>query len=516
MKLLNWNEEERAILEELLTDEEKEEMERMEASREVQSTEYLRPKYHYAAPLGASNDPNGLSYWKGYWHMFYQNNQGKGNWWGHAISKDLLHWRDLPVAIRQKNEKACFSGMVLIEEERAIAAYFGVNIGIILAVSTDPFLVHWEKLNDGEPIIPFQSPDPKKEPYTAFDPCLYKKGDTYVILSGKFFVNPLTGKRDRDCFVFESKDLLNWQYKGTFFENDKFALAGDDSACPYLVPFEDRYVFFNYSHFSGPKILAANLDNERNKLIITNAHPLTSTTSVMGGLLAPSAHPDQDGTVKAIYNIEHIENPGADYKLFSLPFCVTLAGKNKNDIHIDVDKRVESLRVADSHVEKKDILLKANTVYYPEECFGDVIELNAEFEAKNIPMIEWKVMMSDDEDEYCAVRIFRQRGNTVHASFAPGFGYRKAHETVVQVDTTHSTKTGWVRTPDSQSFYLPPEDKLNVRIFLDRSVIEVFVNDRTAFAVRLSPTAGKNQKMSILARGDDLMINKLESYRLEL
>src|SRR5690349_19625099 len=58
-----------------------------------------RPQFHYSQPNLFMNDPNGLVYYAGEWHLFYQSRPGGGIVWGHAISKDLVHWDNLPVAI---------------------------------------------------------------------------------------------------------------------------------------------------------------------------------------------------------------------------------------------------------------------------------------------------------------------------------------------------------------------------------------------------------------------------------
>jgi beta-fructofuranosidase len=59
-----------------------------------------RPQYHFLPPSNWMNDPNGLIQWKGQYHLFYQFNPFAPVWgsihWGHAISDDLVHWRDLP------------------------------------------------------------------------------------------------------------------------------------------------------------------------------------------------------------------------------------------------------------------------------------------------------------------------------------------------------------------------------------------------------------------------------------
>ncbi len=70
----------------------------------VPYTESLRPQFHFTGKKDWLNDPNGLVYYKGTYHMFYQYNPGVVGWafpshWGHAVSKDLVHWNELPVAL---------------------------------------------------------------------------------------------------------------------------------------------------------------------------------------------------------------------------------------------------------------------------------------------------------------------------------------------------------------------------------------------------------------------------------
>jgi beta-fructofuranosidase len=71
------------------------------------------PIYHFVSSENRLNDPNGLCIWNGQWHMFYQGYppEHPRQHWGHTISDDLIHWRDLPYAIYPGPENACFWGL---------------------------------------------------------------------------------------------------------------------------------------------------------------------------------------------------------------------------------------------------------------------------------------------------------------------------------------------------------------------------------------------------------------------
>src|SRR6187455_3699209 len=76
-----------------------------------------RPQFHFSQPNLFMNDPNGLVYHDGEWHLFYQSRPGGGIVWGHAVSADLVHWQNLPVGIpRQPDGKSIFSGSVVIDK----------------------------------------------------------------------------------------------------------------------------------------------------------------------------------------------------------------------------------------------------------------------------------------------------------------------------------------------------------------------------------------------------------------
>src|SRR4051812_25692469 len=93
------------------------------ASRDVsppQPQARYRPRFHFAPARNWMNDPNGLVYFSGEYHLFFQYNPFGDQWghmsWGHAVSPDLVTWEELPVAIPEQTGEMIFSGSIVIDE----------------------------------------------------------------------------------------------------------------------------------------------------------------------------------------------------------------------------------------------------------------------------------------------------------------------------------------------------------------------------------------------------------------
>ncbi|MFN9721551.1 MAG: glycoside hydrolase family 32 protein, partial [Planctomycetota bacterium] len=91
--------------------------------------EPFRPQFHFTPEMNWMNDPNGLVYYDGEYHLFYQHNPHANEWghmsWGHAVSKDLVHWKHLPIALHDEYGVMAFSGSAVVDQENTSG--FGVN-----------------------------------------------------------------------------------------------------------------------------------------------------------------------------------------------------------------------------------------------------------------------------------------------------------------------------------------------------------------------------------------------------
>lgn len=137
--------------------------------------ESFRPQFHFSARRGWLNDPNGLVYFKGEYHLFFQHNPYGWNWgnmhWGHAVSRDLIHWEELPIALFPKSYGDwAFSGSAVIDwkntsgfrsgpEPPMVIAYTSTGRGECIAYSYDRGRTFTEFADN--PVVKHDGRDPK-------------------------------------------------------------------------------------------------------------------------------------------------------------------------------------------------------------------------------------------------------------------------------------------------------------------------------------------------------------------
>ena len=201
-------------------------------------------KYHYRPKKGWINDPNGLIYFKGYYHVFYQHapdyeTPGKQPMhWGHAITKDFINWEELPVALfpdKEYDSHGCWSGTAIEKDGILYLFYASIHTPesgdekiqtVSVAYSKDG--VHFEKY-EGNPVINTYPSDGGPD---FRDPAVCRIGDEYYCVMATGNPESKTGR----LLLYRSDNLLEWTYCKVIseWENCKY------TECPSLIPSGDR------------------------------------------------------------------------------------------------------------------------------------------------------------------------------------------------------------------------------------------------------------------------------------
>jgi len=480
-------------------------MQRLIESRKTYANDPHRPIYHYVNPEAMLNDPNGLCYWQDRWHLFYQAYppEDTRQHWGHAVSDDLIHWRDLPYCIYPDPEEKCYSGAAFVEDDRVIAMYHGTVVGNIVATSSDPLLLNWEKLAN-KAVVPMKMPDGVDWPPRVFDPCIWKKDGMYYSLSGGTLPNGPAGKPVRANWLYRSEDLEHWEYLHPFMEDDHFTMVGDDGACPYFWPIGDRHIFLFFSHMSGGQYLLGDYDTDRDKFVVTHGAKINFGTSRPAGVHAPSAVPDGNGGVIVIFNMNQGKPTDRWDQIMTLPRRLTVAG---DQLFTEPAGDLESLRREHTHVASTP--LPANQEIVLDDVAGNAIEIIAEIDAHNAASVDLNVLRSPDREEFTRITFYKERGYRDRVT--------NTSTSAISIDSTYSSSAADVRSraPETAQFPLPEGENLKLRIFIDKSVIEVFVNGVQCLALRVYPERQDSTGVSLRAQGQTANLVSLDAWQIQ-
>lgn len=223
----------------------------------------LYPAYHFRPEKNWMNDPNGLIYFEGRYHLFYQHNPYSDKWgtihWGHAVSTDLIHWEHLPLALYPSNEDGevhCYSGCAVAKDGVPYLFYTSVGAGNRgpekgaqqwSAVSHDGMLT-WEKY--GRPAIP-EELHGIGEVEMWRDPFLWQEDCWYAVLSGT--------RQGKGCLLlYRSRDLEHWEYLNRIYDSDEYWLI----ECPNMIPLGNSRYLILYSPLDAVRYMVAELDKK--------------------------------------------------------------------------------------------------------------------------------------------------------------------------------------------------------------------------------------------------------------
>ncbi len=476
-------------------------LERFRASRECLATDPHRPLYHFSPPGSRMNDPNGLCWWQGNYHLFYQyvpEDQDRVHW-GHTISEDLVRWRDLPIALYPDREKDCFSGQTLVESDRVIAIYHGTRAGNAIATASDPLLLNWKK-HPQNPVIPIVPVDESGTPYRVFDPCIWKEDDGYYSLSGVYW----EGERRIDCrgvaHVFRSLDLANWEHVGPLIEAGLDTEPGEDYAVPNFWPIDsEKHMMLFFSHKRAGQYYVGRYDRDSHRLIPDCHGRLNFGPITVGSLHAPSATIDHKGRYLGIFNVKEGKAPRGWDNIMSLPRVFATAPDGS--LGMAPVPEIESLRCDECKVGPLEI--PANGEVNLPEVSGTALELEVVIDPGAAREVGLYVLCSPDGAERTRISLYRR---------LEGQRFGGA----LQIDVSEASLCSEVhsRTPENGPFELADGEKFHLRVFVDRSIVEVFAGERQSLTLRAYPERPESQGVSLFARGGKARLESLRAWRM--
>lgn len=209
------------------------------------------PKYHFAPPIGWMNDPNGVSRFNEEYHLFYQHYPYEAKHgpmhWGHAKSKDGLNWEHLPIALAPDqiyDQGGCFSGSAIEKEGKLYLMYTGhlpdeqdssrTRQNQNIAISEDGITF---KKFEGNPVLTEKDIPEGSSVQDFRDPKVFEKaGEYYCVIGSK------TNDNKGQVLLYHSPDLLNWKYVSTVFPHNNY--LGSMAECPDLLLFEENKAIF--------------------------------------------------------------------------------------------------------------------------------------------------------------------------------------------------------------------------------------------------------------------------------
>ena len=438
-----------------------------------------RPAYHFLPAANWMNDPNGVIQWQGRYHLFYQYNPDgayhANMHWGHAVSDDLAHWRELPIAIAptpdSPDQGGIFSGCVVDHDGVPAAIYTGVNDDYsvqtqCLALGNED-LTQWQK-HPANPIIA-AVPAHLGQRRDFRDPFVWRENERwYMALSSH--IAGVGGA----VLLYRSVDLVDWEYLGPLYVGDR-ARTGRNFECANFFRLGDKWVLIISVQWdqapTNTIYLVGRLENQR-------FIPEREGVYDAGCSYASLMHFDESGR-PLIYSWLR-EGRGAEQQrtagwsgVQAIPRVLSLDSQKRliSQPVPEIEKlRRSRHRFAASDIAAGDLPLR-----------GLALDIEAEFDVRSADTCGIEVAVAPNGEEKTAI-LYERATQTLRI-------HRHYRQPDPELDSA----------PQGLAHPLDAGETLQLRILLDGSVLELIANGRARVTSRIYPESADNQGLRILA-----------------
>lgn len=429
--------------------------------------------YHLAHPGDTlPGDPNAIFFWKGRYHLHYIYENQAGVSYAHVSSEDMLHWRWHPTTLTpQTMGHGLFSGTGFFTKAgRPAIIYHGEGSGRNqVAYAEDDLLERWSK---PVPVDP-KTPSGALPEMRHWDPDCWLEGDTYYAISGGL-----------DPHWMKSTDLERWEYLGRLLHDqlpDLGVPRNEDISCPNMFRLGNQWMLLCLSHWLGCRYY---LGQFRDQKYLPHTHGLMNWMCEFNkdaDLFAPESvlTPDGRRVMWAWIRVrERLKGVPLQSSIQCLPRELSLP--EDGILRIRPLRELETLRF-DERCET-NLVLDGGTAYRLRDMAGDALEL--------------RVVLDPGAAQQVGLRVYCDAKGELGFPIA----FRPAEKVLT---------LGATRVP----FELAPGELLTLRVFLDKSIVEVFVNDRQAALAphRYDPA---HLGVALFSDGQSVLVKEAKAWKL--
>lgn len=473
--------------------------------------EQERPAFHVTGGIGWINDPNGFSCYKGEYHLFYQYHPYSIQWgpmhWGHVKTKDFIRWERLPIALAPDEEydrDGCFSGgAVELPDGRQLLMYTGVRRvrqenGVVNEYQTQCVAVgdglDYEKY-ECNPVLAGKNLPEGGSALDFRDPKIWREGDTYYAVIGN-----RTEDGSGAILLYESRDAFHWMLDGVLSAShnqygrmwecpDFFSLDGKQILL--TSPQEMRTIGLEFHAGNGTVCLIGSYDREQHDFRREQVQAVDYGID----FYAPQTLETPDGRRIMIAWMQNWETASCK------PEGVRWFGQ----MTLPRELSVRNGRLVQNPVRELERYRRAGIAYQNVMVSGEtnlqgvsgrIIDLTVTVRPANQNVLyHWfKLHLAKDGEHVTTIR-YKPECNTVRVDRTRcGFPHDIVH-----------VRDFLVR---------PQQGKIKLRVILDRSSLELFVNDgeQAATVVLYTPAAAD----SISFEADGGVLINVEKYDLAI
>lgn len=449
-----------------------------------------RPRCHFLPLANWMNDPNGLIQWKGRYHLFYQHNpngpQSAQKHWGHAVGDDLVHWTHLPIALAPipggPDKDGCFTGCAVNNDGTPTFVYTGVSPEVQCIATSSDDLITWQRYA-GNPVI--GSP-PEGLDVTGFrDPYAWREGNAWYAVIGSG-IKGVGGA----ALLYRSPDLVHWEYMHPMCVGDEDQ-TGRMWECPNLFTLGDKHVLI----FSGVPL--------GKTLYFVGTYADCKFTPEVQGLVdlggcfyAPQVLVDDQGR-RIMWGwlregrSREAQRAAGWAGVMSFPRILSISADGT--LASQPAPEVNALRGEHHHYSSIDLTPGSGFV---SEVRAGCLEILATFVPGDAEAVGIKVRCSPNEEEHTLI------------------AYDRANEILI-LDRKRSSASPDVDRDAHEGSLRLGEEPLSLRVFLDKSVIEVFANHQTCLTSRVYPTRDDSLGVALYSRGGRAELVSMDVWEMK-